>query len=266
MNKTANFSVDPRLASILGENYSSSERALRELVDNAWDAEATAVRITLPDILNESPIIIADNGSGMKEQEMRQEYLNIASPRYTRKGEKTPNLQRTVKGRRGIGKFAGLILASQMEVETKSHGTQTRLVISKTALLNAGKDIEQVPLPIETAPCKKGEKGTIITLTNLNQNLNFPKADKLKEIIAYDYGRETGFEVFINGEQVLRHDIQGQAFTKEYTLPNGKKATVNYTVSDKPVPSRKAGLILRVGDKAVGNLLFCIWAKSREVP
>ena len=125
MSKTANFSVDPRLTSILGENYSSSERALRELVDNAWDAEATTVQITLPDILNDAPIVIADNGSGMKEQELRQEYLNIANPRYTRKGEKTPNLQRTVKGRRGIGKFAGLILASQMEVETKAHGTQT---------------------------------------------------------------------------------------------------------------------------------------------
>ena len=253
MAKTANFSVDPRLASILGENYSSSERALRELVDNAWDAEATVVKITLPDILNESPIIIADNGSGMKEQEMRQEYLNIASPRSTRKGDKTPNLNRTVKGRRGVGKFAGLILASQMDVDTKAHGVRTRLVISKSALLSAGKDIEQVPLPIEITSCKPGEKGTTITLKNLNQNLNFPKAEKLKEIVAYDYGRETGFEVFINGEKVLRHDIQGQSFTKEYKLPNGKKATVNYTVSDKPVPSRKAGLILRVGDKAVGK-------------
>jgi HSP90 family molecular chaperone len=200
MSKTANFSVDPRLASILGENYSSSERALRELVDNSWDAEATVVKITLPDILNESPIIVADNGSGMKKQELRREYLNIASPRNTRKGEKTPNLQRTVKGRRGIGKFAGLILASQMEGDTKAHGMRTRLTISKDSLLSAGKDIEQVALPIETNPCNKADKGTSITLTNLNQNLNFPKAEKLKEIIAYDYGREADFEVYINGE------------------------------------------------------------------
>ena len=120
--KTANFSVDPRLAGILGENYTSSERAMRELVDNAWDAEAKVVKITLPEILSDAPIIVTDNGSGMKEQELRQEYLNIASPRYSRKGEKTPNLQRTVKGRRGIGKFAGLILAGQMEVDTKAHG------------------------------------------------------------------------------------------------------------------------------------------------
>jgi hypothetical protein len=44
MAKLAHFSVDPRVATILGENYSFSERALRELVDNAWDAEARSVR------------------------------------------------------------------------------------------------------------------------------------------------------------------------------------------------------------------------------
>ena len=98
-------------------------------MDNAWDAEASAVKVTLPDILSDAPITVTDDGSGMKERELRQEYLNIASPRYSRKGEKTPNLQRTVKGRRGIGKFAGLILAGQMEVDTKAGGTRTRLVI-----------------------------------------------------------------------------------------------------------------------------------------
>jgi hypothetical protein len=162
-------------------------------------------------------------------------------------------LQRTVKGRRGIGKFAGLILAERMEVDTKAHGARTSLVISKNALLGAGKDIEEVPLPLEIKPCKSDEHGTVITLSNLNQNLNYPQADKLKEILAYDYGRETGFQIFINGERVLRHDIQGTTFTKEYTLPNATKATATYTISEKPVPSRKAGLILRAGEKTVGK-------------
>lgn len=253
MSKTANFSVDPRLAAILGENYTSSERALRELVDNAWDAEAKIVEITLPDILTEAPIIVADDGSGMKEQELRQEYLNIASPRSSRKGDKTPTLQRTVKGRRGIGKFAGLILAEKMEVDTRAQGTRTRLLLSKGALLSAGRDIEQVPLPIEINRCDPKDHGSTVTLTVLNQNLNYPKAEKLREILAYDYGRETDFQIFINGERVLRHDIQGETFTKEYDLPNGTKAVATYTISDKPVPSRKAGVVLRAGEKTVGK-------------
>jgi hypothetical protein len=253
MGTTANFSVDPRLASVLGENYNSSERALRELVDNAWDAEARVVRITLPDILTEGPIVIADDGSGMKEQELRQEYLKIASPRFKRKGEKTPNLQRTVKGRRGIGKFAGLILAENMEVVTKAHGIETCLLISKAALLGTGKDIEQIPLPIAVINCEAKEHGTTVTLRVLNQNLNYPKAERLREILAYDFGREADFQIFINGVRVLRHDVQGTTFTKVYNLSNGKKATATYTIAEKPVPGRRAGLILRVGEKTVGR-------------
>lgn len=32
------FKVDTRLAILLSENYRSPEKALKELVDNAWDA------------------------------------------------------------------------------------------------------------------------------------------------------------------------------------------------------------------------------------
>lgn len=253
MIKPAHFSVDPRVATILGENYSSSERALRELVDNAWDAEARTVQITLPAPMTPDPIIIQDDGNGMKEQELRQEYLNIASPRISRKGDRTPNLNRLVKGRRGVGKFSGLILADEMEVVTRAHGVQTRIIISKTALLVAGKDIEQVPLPVDVEPCNKEAHGTTVILRNLNARLNFPQPEKLREILAFDYGRETGIELFINGNRVVRHEIQGTKFEKDYTLPDGKKATVKWTVSDKPVAARNAGIILRSGEKAIGK-------------
>jgi hypothetical protein len=253
MTSPGHFSVDPRVATILGENYSSSERALRELIDNAWDAESANVRITLPAAMTDDPLIVADDGYGMKEQELRQEYLNIASPRNSRKGDRTPNLNRVVKGRRGVGKFSGLILAEEMEITTQAQGVQTTIVISKTLLLEAGKDIEQVPLPITVTTCPKENRGTTVTLRRLNTRLNFPQPDKLREILAYDYGRETGIDLYINGEKVARHDIQGETFKKEYTLPNGTKATATYTISEKPVAGRKAGIILRAGDKAIGK-------------
>jgi hypothetical protein len=189
----------------------------------------------------------------MKEKELRIDYLNIASPRLSRKGERTPNLLRVVKGRRGIGKFAGLVLAETMQVETKAHGTCTRLTISKSAILGAAKDLEQVPLPVNSQPCPPKEHGTTVTLRNLNPSLNFPKVDKLREILAGDYGRETDFVIFLNGERVFRHDIQGQTFTKEILLPNGQTAVATYTIAEKPVPGNKAGIILRVGGKSIGR-------------
>jgi len=253
MKNTARFSVDPRLTALLGESYTSSERALRELVDNAWDAESHDVRISLPAVLTDEPVVVSDDGHGMKEQEVRQEYLKIASPRFSRKGERTPNLDRSVKGRRGVGKFSGLTLGDEMEIVTCAQGVKTTLVISKEQLLEAGLDIEEVELPISVAPCEPNCHGTTITIRKLNPRLNFPQEDKLREQLAYDYGRETNFQIYINAEKVLRHDVQGVTYKKEYEMPDGTKAEAVWTVTDKPVAGRKAGIILRSGEKAVGK-------------
>src|ERR1041384_3013594 len=81
MPRAAHFRVDPRLASLLGEGYRSSEEALKELVDNAWDADAEKVDITLPAEVTGRPIIIDDDGTGMTDREVREEYLVVAGAR-----------------------------------------------------------------------------------------------------------------------------------------------------------------------------------------
>ena len=64
------FQVDSRIATLLSQEYSSSERALKELVDNAWDADAERVVIVLPKPLSGESIVIKDNGTGMTEEEL----------------------------------------------------------------------------------------------------------------------------------------------------------------------------------------------------
>lgn len=76
--KTARFHVDSRLARLLSQEYSSSEKALKELVDNAWDADADSVRIALPEPLTNDPIVVADDGVGMTRAELQSHYLAIA--------------------------------------------------------------------------------------------------------------------------------------------------------------------------------------------
>jgi DNA mismatch repair ATPase MutL len=61
----ARFAVDSRLASLLGESYRSSEDAIKELVDNAWDDDAAIVKITLPAAMTNDPIVVEDTGYGM---------------------------------------------------------------------------------------------------------------------------------------------------------------------------------------------------------
>lgn len=252
MQHSAHFKIDPKLAELLGEAYKSTEDAIKELVDNAYDADADSVWLSLPDPLIPDPFItIADNGTGMKELEVRNEYLNIASSRLSRKGDRTISKKRIVKGRKGIGKFAGLMVAEIMEIRTVAAGKETTLSIIKEELAKAKYDLEKVNLPINSLDCKQDLHGTTIVLKGLNQNLHYPNPDKLKQILILDYGRVADFSIYVNDEKIGIQDYSGTFHEKKFLLPNGKTATFNYTITEKPV--KQAGIVYRVGNKIVGR-------------
>ena len=97
MTKNAFFKIDTKLAELLGETYRSAEYAIKELIDNAYDADSEKIIITFPEPLIPNPkIIIEDNGSGMKENEVRTEYLNVANSRIVRKGSLSITKKRKV--------------------------------------------------------------------------------------------------------------------------------------------------------------------------
>lgn len=251
MNKKAYFKVDPKLAELLGETYRSTEVAVKELVDNSYDADAGSVEITLPVEIKSLPTItIKDSGTGMKENEVRSEYLNVANSRRSRKGDTTHIKKRKVKGRKGIGKFAGLMVAEVMKIETSASGMTTTLTIRKSDLAKGNYDLEKVPLPIETIKCKSDKRGTLITLEGLNDNYHYPNPDRLKDILVWDYGREKDFEIKINGDSIGVLDVQGQSFTEKVEI-DGTKATLKYTITAKPI--KEAGIVIRVNNKIIGH-------------
>lgn len=252
MSNTAHFKVDPKLAELLGETYRSIEEASKELIDNSYDADAENVRIHLPqEIIPFPKIVIIDDGAGMKEKEVRNEYLNIANSRTSRKGSVSVLKKRKVKGRKGIGKFAGLMVATQMTVETCAAGKKTTLVINKNELAKAGYDLEKVPLPITVVDCDENKHGTTITLEGLNQNLNYPNSERLKEILIRDYGRELDFNIAINDESIGVLDLQGKTYSEKILLNDGRAATLNYTIT--PTPVKNSGIALRVNNKIIGK-------------
>lgn len=253
MKNSAHFRVDPKLTSLLSENYRSSEHAIKELVDNAWDAEAEEVHITLPAIMSKLPVIVSDDGTGMKPNEVEVEYLNIANARFSRKGDRTPTKRRLVKGRKGIGKFAGLILADTMEIETTAQGQSTTVRIAKEHLLAAQDDLERVPLPFTTTPCEPTKHGTVITLSELNTNLSFPQPDKLRALLVLEYGREVDFAIYVNDERIVHEDIPGKQFVKEIVLPGAGNVKMSFTVSETPLAGKGSGVVLRVGGKVIGK-------------
>lgn len=206
----AHFLVDSRIGVLLSENYRSSERALKELVDNAWDADADEVHIDLPEPFSGGDIVIRDDGHGMTEQELRNEYLFVANDRRRRKGDRTTKYQRQVKGRKGIGKFAGLMAGNIMRLNTHARGMKYGFELHKKDLLDQPRDIETIPIEIQTEPCSTEMRGTVITLSGLNQSLKYPNPNTLRQLLIQDYGRETGFAIYVDGKRLSVDDVSGE--------------------------------------------------------
>lgn len=246
------FHVNARLAKLLSENYRSSEKALKELIDNAWDADADTVEITLPEPLSEQAIIIQDDGSGMTEEELRQEYLFIANDRRIRRGEITKNKKRKTKGRKGIGKFAGLMAASSMKLETWARGKKCAFILTKEDYEKA-EDIEQLPIKLDVEEDDEIVHGTRITLTGLNQSFAFPNPDKLRQILLHEYGREENFDIHVDGKILGIDDVKGTYTEYENTLPDVGKIKLRFTISNQRKNLRQPGISIRVDGKIVGK-------------
>lgn len=251
----AHFQVNSRLAQLLSQEYSSTEKALKELVDNAWDADSDTVSVSLPEPMTDAPIIVIDDGTGMTAEEVRRHYLAIAADRRSTRGERTALKQRLVKGRKGIGKFAGLMAAAVMTLETSARGVRSTFSV-RLSDLAAIEDIEQLRIDILTEPCDAGTHGTTITLTGLHTGLAFPNPKKLRQVLLQEYGREGGIVVNVNAKPLGVDDVEG-AFT-DITLPVAgmEDVRLKIAISEKKSVSRQPGIVIRVDGKAVGKPSF----------
>lgn len=246
------FQVDSRLATLLSQEYSSSERALKELVDNAWDADAEHVFVTLPKPLSGGSIVIEDDGSGMTEEELRRHYLSIASDRRSRRGERTAGKNRPVKGRKGIGKFSGLMAAATMMLETRARGRLCRISLRLDDLSRV-EDIEQLDIGLHSELCASELHGTTIALSDLHQGLAYPDANRLRQILLQDYGRQDDFSITVDDKRLDVNDVSGRYAEQEQALPNAGKVKLRFSISDGKSGLRQPGITLRVDGKAVGR-------------
>ena len=104
--------IGPRFLELFSENlYSSPNKAFEELVANSWDAEATAIYISLPqDLKDESASIwVLDNGTSMDIDGLETLWKITSDHKRSLVNPKRPQI-----GKFGIGKLATYILASEI--------------------------------------------------------------------------------------------------------------------------------------------------------
>lgn len=203
-------------------------------------------------------------GAG-KEQEVRNEYLKIARDRRASKGERTPNKHRRVKGRKGVGKFAGRMMAGVMCLDTRARGQRTSLTIRKEDL-QAGAEIEDLPLLIEVGQCGSEEHGTEVSLTSLDQHWNYPSPERLKELLVLEYGREEGFQIIVNGSVVGIEDVRGAPAAADEALPVVGPVRLRLRITEDQQPAKQAGIVLRVGGRIIGRPSYFGLDLANDVP
>lgn len=184
----------------IGERlYTESIEFVREIVNNAYDADATLVEI----IIKEDTIEIKDNGSGMDREGLKQ-YFNIGSQQKLY-APKSSIYKRDRIGQFGIGKFASLSACKQFEVITKSGEFVGRVVFDKEQWEKEG-DIWQLPLDVLPADFRK-QNGTTVILIGLDKR--FDPKDIEAKIIEGTPIKAPHFRVRINNHTVTPRSLSG---------------------------------------------------------
>lgn len=197
---TLPVTVDKSHITTLGERlYTESIELIRELVNNAYDADATQVKVTIqPD-----SIIVEDNGTGM-DWEGLQQYFNIGSPEKLLHN-KSPILHRDRIGQFGIGKFASLAACEKFEVYTQKKPFAARVTFDKN-IWSKNNDTWELPVEIVRPDKGRGDGSTVI-LSKLLRTFD-PELVRNKILESVPI-QAKNFSVFVNGKRVVMAKVPG---------------------------------------------------------
>lgn len=192
--------VDKSHLFTLGEKmYRESKEFIRELVSNAYDADATEARI----LIEPQKIIIQDNGSGMNAKGLEQ-FFTIGSPEK-RERSVSPRFGRKRIGQFGIGKFSALALADQFIIESRKGKFKYSVIFDR----NKWQESDSWNLPIRKEAANPLDKeGTTVILNKLTKKISISEVEKyLRESVPL---RAKKFSVFLNNKKISAKIITGK--------------------------------------------------------
>ena len=138
-SKSLKFRPYARLLTMLGDQLIKNEQvALSELVKNAYDADASWVKVNFSDFDENfragpaAKIIIEDDGHGMSADIIENHWANPATPvkLLGKKGSKARTARgRIIQGEKGIGRFALLRLGRDVTMTTRPLGSPNENVL-----------------------------------------------------------------------------------------------------------------------------------------
>lgn len=245
------------------KTWISPADVVKELVENAFDEDATRVLIT---ILSDNSISIEDN-AGMDESEI-QKFLLLGSP-HKKVDSVSPKLKRIRTGRYGTGRLSFLTSFEKMKIRTRKGNYHKSFLIDTKSLddLFRGKSNLR-----EIREVRLSRDGTEIIVSDAKSNVD--ELRLVKEIRKLAVLRHPLFEVYIkrsskfkewsftNAQLIRVPDIQG------HRIPlNLDKGSIvgEITVARRPLTEDERGIAVMVGGHIVMRTLFGFDSKIPRV-
>ncbi len=253
---TLPITVDKSHLITIGEKlYSQSIELIRELVNNAYDADATMVEV----IISEDSIVVKDNGTGMDLEGLRQ-YFNIGSPEK-KIHPKSPRFKRDRIGQFGIGKFATLSACERFTVSTQSGDFAAEVTFDKEEWENSG-NLWHLPMTIHPPDPSQGD-GTTVTMTKLTKKFAINYIEE--RIIEGVPIKDPNFKVFLNGKIIMSRELPGRRIPIIEGTPFGPiHGEIIILPLAKATPSEPLGIECKVKQVTVRREYFGMdtWGKE----
>ena len=236
------------------KTWISPYEIVRELIENAFDEDATNVLVT---VLENGNVVIEDN-AGMNSNSM-DKFLILGSPH---KAEEilSPKLKRLRTGRYGTGRLSFLTSFNQMKIKTRLDDFSKTITIDGNTLeelITGRAKLHEIREP------KLSRNGTEILLIGSKISIDINKLSKeIKKLSILKYPL---FEVYIKSannikewdmsdSQVIRSpDIQG--YKLEVNLDN-PRTTGEITIARRPLGQDEKGIAIMVGNHVVLRSTF----------
>jgi hypothetical protein len=236
------------------KTWVSPYEIVKELVENAFDEDATTVLIT---ILGNGSILIEDD-AGMDAEGM-EKFLLLGSP-HKKYDSISPKLRRIRTGRYGTGRLSFLTSFESMKIRTRRESFNKSILLEASVLDNlfAG----NTPLT-EIGEPPLNRNGTELSLIGAKQPVDVSKLTK--EIRKLAILRLPLFQVFIKSSDTIKEwdstgaevikapDIQGHRIF--VNLDNGK-IVGEVVIARRPLSEEENGIAIMVGNHVVTRSTF----------
>lgn len=160
--------------------------AVLELVKNAYDADASEVRVEFRDNGQFQSIRIQDNGSGMTRDDLESKWFVLGTENKVR-DDRSPKYRRRRLGQKGVGRFAAEKLGGQLTLRTRTAGETHMLEIQfNWDELSGDRDLSDFGFAVRRSKSEAYEppNGTRLEIRRLRLDWKKPRVQKARSQLA----------------------------------------------------------------------------------